>query len=454
MRGIRMSHPDLRIVAERIIHEALRAARPEAAVERALAEIVRAHGLTTGSGRLFVVAVGKASMGMAGAALSVLGPRVHGGIVVQPSGYERRTALDPRIIVLESSHPTPDERGIDAARRVQALIAGMAEEDTCLFLLSGGGSSLLPLPLPPVTLEEKRLTTTLLLSSGADIREINTVRKHLSAIKGGRLALPCRGTIHTLAISDVAGDDPGSIASGPTVADTTTFADASGVLARYGILDSVPRSVRRLLDEGISGAAIETPKSLPARHTFSLIASNRIAVEAAAGEAGQSGFPPLVLTTFLTGEAREAGRLLAGVAREVRTNGRPATAPLCLLLGGETTVTIRGSGRGGRNQELALGAAAELEGVPGMEGILLASFATDGKEGNTTAAGAFADAGTVMRGRQNGMDPRLSLSNNDSNMFLAAAGDLIITGPTGTNVNDVAFLLIAPVAERTARPGS
>ncbi len=435
-----MSSANRRIVAERIIHEALRAARPESAVEKALAQ-----GLATGKGRLLLVAVGKASAGMARAALKVLGDRVDSGIVVQPHGYGNafEQGTPSRILVLESSHPTPDQNGIDAARHVQSIIADMEVDDTCLFLLSGGGSSLLPLPLPSITLEEKCRTTSLLLASGADIREINTVRKHLSAIKGGRLALSCRGTILTWAISDVVGDDPGSIASGPTAADSTTYADARNVLERYGILDAVPPSVRRLLDDGVSGRAEDTPKSLPPRHAYSLIASNRIAVEAAAVEAAGSGFPPLVLTTFLTGEAREAGRLLSGVVREVKTNGRPGAAPLCLLLGGETTVTVRGSGRGGRNQELALAAAVELAGV---EGFLLAAFATDGKEGNTDAAGAFADAGTLMRGRQKGLDPRSSLADNDSNAFLSAAGDLIMTGPTGTNVNDVAIVLIAPRA--------
>lgn len=406
------------------------------------------------AGRLFLVAVGKASAGMAGAALRILGNRVTEGIVVQPRGYERafdgaramgaisREILS-RILVLESSHPVPDQGGLDAARRVDALIAGMEESDTCLFLLSGGGSSLLPLPLDPVTLEEKSRTTELLLRSGADIREINTVRKHLSATKGGRLALKCKGTILTYAISDVVGDDPGSIASGPTVPDPTTYADARDVLARYGILGAAPASVRRLLDEGARGALAETPKSLPPRHGYSLIASNRIAVDAAAAEAARAGFPPLVLSTFLTGEAREAGRFLSGVVREVKARGRPGAAPLCLLMGGETTVTIKGSGHGGRNQELALAAAVELAGV---DGFLVGAFATDGKEGNTNAAGAFADGGTVMRGRNKGLDPRASLSDNDSGTFLAAAEDLVTTGPTGTNVNDIAVALIEPDA--------
>jgi glycerate-2-kinase len=444
-----MSTSSLRTAAERIISAALRAADPESAVEKAISK-----GFPPVAGRLFLVAVGKASAGMAGAALRILGNRVTEGIVVQPRGYERafdgaramgaisREILS-RILVLESSHPVPDQGGLDAARRVDALIAGMEESDTCLFLLSGGGSSLLPLPLDPVTLEEKSRTTELLLRSGADIREINTVRKHLSATKGGRLALKCKGTILTYAISDVVGDDPGSIASGPTVPDPTTYADARDVLARYGILGAAPASVRRLLDEGARGALAETPKSLPPRHGYSLIASNRIAVDAAAAEAARAGFPPLVLSTFLTGEAREAGRFLSGVVREVKARGRPGAAPLCLLMGGETTVTIKGSGHGGRNQELALAAAVELAGV---DGFLVGAFATDGKEGNTNAAGAFADGGTVMRGRNKGLDPRASLSDNDSGTFLAAAEDLVTTGPTGTNVNDIAVALIEPDA--------
>jgi glycerate-2-kinase len=315
----------------------------------------------------------------------------------------------------------------------------MDGRDVLLLLLSGGGSSLLPLPYPPLSLHDKVESTSLLLGSGASIQEINTVRKHLSAIKGGRLAARTRGTIVTLAISDVVGDQLASISSGPAVPDPTTFADAAKVLARYRLFERVPAPVRALIEDGLAGRIPDTPKVLPARFAADVIASRRIAVEAAANEARRLGIPGIVLTTFLEGEAREAGRLMASVAREVRLQGRPAPPPVCILAAGETTVTVKGRGKGGRNQEIALAAAADLNGVTG---VLLTSFATDGRDGNTDAAGAYASGETVSAGRRKGLDPRACLDANDAHSFLSAAGDLIVTGPTGTNVNDLTFVLV------------
>ena len=319
-----------------------------------------------------------------------------------------------------------------------ALVDGLGEDDLLLFLLSGGGSSLLPLPADPVTLADKAAVTSLLLASGADITEINTVRKHLSAVKGGRLAARCRGAIETLAVSDVVGDRLDFIASGPTVPDPTTFADALGVLGRYGLADRVPAAVRARLEDGAAGRVPETPKELPARHRAGVIASNRIALEAAAGEARRLGFEPRIVSTSLTGEAREAGAAIAAAAKEALRKARSGGGPACLLWGGETTVTLRGSGRGGRNQEIALSAALE---IAGLDDVLVASFATDGKEGNTDAAGAFASGATVAGGRA-GLDARAALAANDSYAFFAAAGGLIVTGPTGTNVNDLSIALV------------
>jgi glycerate-2-kinase len=441
----------LRGVARRIVEAALAAADPAAAVRRSLAATPR--GFTACAvehplpGRLLVVAVGKAAPSMAGGALAVLGDRVSEGIVVVPHGYpssiggEQRAngSRGPRIEVVFSSHPVPDSHGLAAARRVVELFEGMSESDTCLFLLSGGSSSLLPLPSAPVSLGDKVEATRLLLESGADIREINTVRKHLSDIKGGRLAARARGRVVSLLISDVVGDPAQFIGSGPTVPDSTTFTDARDVLARYSLIDRVPSSVVLRIGEGVAGRVPETPKSLPGRHAVCLVASNRLAVESAMREASALGFAPLLLTASLTGEAREAGRLLACIAREARQTGRPAAPPACIVAGGETTVTIRGKGKGGRNQEIALAAAIELAGETG---ILLASFATDGKEGNTDAAGAFASGETVAAGRCSGLDPQACLAANDSNAFLSAAGELLVTGPTGTNVNDLTFALV------------
>jgi glycerate-2-kinase len=336
----------------------------------------------------------------------------------------------------------PDEHGLAAARRVMDAVSALAPEDLCILLLSGGGSALLPLPFPPLSLSDKKAVTSLLLASGADIGEMNVVRKHLSAIKGGRLAEAARCTILTLAISDVVGDSLASIASGPTVPDPSSYAEAREVLERYGLRWAVPASVRGLIADGEAGRAPETPKTLPARHRAAVIASNRTALKAAMAEAAACGYPPILLTGSLTGEAREAGRLLAAAALEARAGAGEAAArpPVCIIAGGETTVTLKGGGSGGRNQEIALSAAIQLEGVPG---ILVTSFATDGKEGNTDAAGATASGETVPAGRRTGLDPRACLERNDSHAFLSAAGELIVTGPTYTNVNDISFVLVS-----------
>jgi glycerate-2-kinase len=361
--------------------------------------------------------------------------------VVIPRGHScRLSSAGAGFEIHESGHPVPDDSGVAAASRVMALVEAMRSDDLLLFLLSGGGSSLMPLPAHPVSLADKATVTSLLLASGADITEINTVRKHLSAIKGGRLAVRCRGSIETLAISDVVGDQLAFIASGPTVADPTTFADALSVFVRHRLLDRVPPTVRSMIEDGAAGRLPDTPKTLPDRHRAGVIASNRIAVDAAADEARRRGFAPRVLTTSLTGEAREAGTRIAAAAREARLHGRGDGPPACLIWGGETTVTIRGSGKGGRNQEIALAAAVGLEG---FDGVLVASFATDGKEGNTDAAGAFASGATIAAGARSGLDARAALAANDSHAFLTAAGELIVTGPTGTNVNDISLALIA-----------
>ena len=434
---------DMKEVARAIQRAALAAADPAAAVRAALR--VTATGFAA-CGReyplarpLLLLSVGKASRAMAGAALDALGGRVAQAIVVAPHGYPGGAESRKEMTVLEAGHPLPDEQGLSAARLIAARTAALQDGELCLLLLSGGGSSLLALPHPPLSLADKIETTSLLLRCGADIQEINTVRKHLSAIKGGRLAAGCAGTIVTLAISDVVGDALSFIASGPTVADPTTFADALGVLARYGLTSSVPAAVRHHLERGLAGAVEETPKTLPERFCSAVIASSRASVDAAAAEARLHGYAPRVLTTTLRGEAREAGRMMAEEALKVRNRGLPLPAPACLLAAGETTVTVAGTGKGGRNQEIALSAALALSGEPG---ILLASFATDGKEGNTEAAGGFASGETAQAGTRAGLDPRACLAANDSYRFLEAAGDLIVTGPTGTNVNDVTCVLV------------
>jgi glycerate 2-kinase len=433
----------LRKISSIIIDAVLHAADSRIAVERSLGfeggSLIANKEVFPLTGALVLVAAGKASAPMAAAALEAAGGLISRGIIVTPQGYSR--SFPPRAFeVISASHPVPDTNAVRAGRHTLELVSSLEERDMCLVLLSGGSSSLLSLPLAPVSLEDLQKTTTLLLNSGADIHKINTVRKHLNGIAGGRLAEAARCRLVTLAISDVVGNALTSIGSGPTVPDPSTFADALNVIEEFELKKKVPSSVMTLLRNGNAGRERETPKSLPERHVTHIIASNESAVEAATREAAACGFTPWILSSALSGEARYAGRNLAFEAIRSRTKGVPIPPPACIIAGGETTVTVRGPGRGGRNQELALSAAIELEG---REGILLCSFATDGIDGNTEAAGAYADGRTVKTGRADGLDPERHLSENDSNRFLSVAGDLIVTGPTQTNVNDVSFALVA-----------
>lgn len=436
---------DLRSHARQILAAALRAADAEASVRRAL----RRDGddLVVGDLRLalreflrvWLVGFGKASAQMARAAEEVLGERVDGGLVVTKVGHAVSLR---RVEVVEASHPLPGPEGEQAGRRMLELLHGAGERDLVVCLVSGGGSALVPVPAEGLTLQDKVTVTDLLLRSGANIREVNAVRKHLSAVKGGwlaRAAYPAR--VVGLVVSDVIGNQLDAIASGPFSPDPTTYADALAVLRRYGLVDRVPAAVRERLERGAAGELPETPKpGDPAfqRVTLWVVASVVEAVEGAREVAEQLGYRVLVLTTSLEGEAREVGRVVAAVAREEAARSRPVATPACLLLGGETTVTVRGQGRGGRNQELALAAACALDGV---EGVLVVSFATDGTDGPTDAAGAFADGRTVARGRELGLQAERYLEANDSYTFFDALGDLVRTGPTGTNVNDVVVVL-------------
>ncbi len=424
----------LKNASDRIRAACLKAADPGDSVRRALEDLC--PRLETG-GRLIMAAAGKASRQMAEAALERLGTAVADVLIVAPHGYDLgRLESRPGARVIASRHPVPDRDSVRAAQAMRGLFNAMEDRDVCLFLLSGGGSSLLCLPQPPLTLEDKIRTTDLLLKSGADIRRINAVRKHLSGIKGGRLVEGTRGTVLSLIVSDVVGDDASFVASGPSLADPSTFADAEAALRGSGIRDLVPIAVRDHIEKGIAGIIPETPKAIPARHEARVICSNSAALAAASREAQALGFQTLLIAEPVCGEAREAGRMLAQRAREAaaRTAG-----PLCIIAGGETTVTVRGKGRGGRNQEAALSAAVVLDGV---EGVLFSSFATDGIDGVTEAAGACASGATAGRLRELGMDPEDFLSRNDSNAALMEAGELIITGPTHTNVNDVCIVLI------------
>jgi len=309
-------------------------------------------------------------------------------------------------------------------------------------LLSGGGSALLPLPRDGLSLGDMAETTAILLRSGATIIEMNTVRRHLSAIAGGQLARAAAPAwVATLAISDVVGSPPDAIASGPTVPDPSTYADALAVLDRYGVTARVPAAARHVLEQGRDGVIPETPKpgeAADGEAAVTIVADNLTAARAAADAARAAGFHTQLLTTYLEGEARQAGLVLAGIARQIAATGDPVPRPACVVCGGETTVTVTGDGRGGRNQELPLAAAASLDGLPA---VLLVGFATDGRDGPTDAAGAAVDGSTFARARRAGFDPVRSLRNNDAYPLLDAIGDLIRTGPTGTNVADLALIL-------------
>ncbi|MFZ5928898.1 MAG: glycerate kinase type-2 family protein [Acidobacteriota bacterium] len=401
--------------------------------------------------RIFVVGAGKASAAMAQAAEQALGRRIHGGWINTKDGH---LAPLKRITLHEASHPVPDARGVEGARRIAEIAAQAQEGDLLLCLISGGGSALLPLPLEPLTLEEKQETTRLLLACGATIHEINAVRKHLSAIKGGKLArLAHPAHVLALLLSDVVGDPLDVIGSGPAAPDTSTFATAWAVIEKYGLQEKIPARARRLLEEGLAGRMAETPKPgdpcfLRTRNV--IVGSNRLAVDAAARRARELGYRPLVLSTTIEGETRDIAGMHAAIAREIVTTGRPARPPVCVISGGETTVTLRGQGLGGRNQEFALAAAIVLEGLPG---VLAFSAGTDGTDGPTDAAGAMADGTTLARAAQLGLDARRALAQNDSYHFFEPLGDLVMTGPTGTNVMDVRLMLVrAPQGRR--RSGS
>jgi hydroxypyruvate reductase len=391
-------------------------------------------------GRLVLVAAGKAASAMARAAEEILGPAISDAMAVDVSD---RIPL-ARTRRLLAGHPVPDEAGRRAADEVETLARGLGGGDILLLLLSGGASALLPAPASGLTLDDKARTTSALLRAGASIGELNAVRKHLSRLKGGglaRTAAPAR--IACLALSDVVGDDPSTIASGPVVADPTTYGTALEVLDRKGVRELVPAAVRRHLEAGANGERPETPKPgdpLFRRVAFDVVGSNRLSVAAAAEEARRQGLRPLVLTTRLEGEAREVARTLLAILRECVEAGRPAARPVCLLAGGETTVTVTGPGRGGRNQEMVVAAAELLAAFPVP--AVVASVATDGIDGNSDAAGGVADERTLARAQALGLaPPSIFLAENDSRSFLGPLGDLIVTGPTGTNVMDLTALL-------------
>lgn len=386
-------------------------------------------------GRTVAVGAGKASAAMARAVEADWDGPIS-GLVVTRDGYG---VACERIEIVEASHPVPDARGREAAARILALAHGLGPDDLLLALISGGASALLALPASGLTLADKQAVNKALLRCGAAISEMNCVRKHLSAIKGGRLAAaaaPAR--VATLLVSDVPGDDPAIIGSGPTVPDPTTFADARAVIAKYGI--EVPPAVRARLERGDD----ETPKPGDPRlagATATLVARPIASLEAAAQIARAAGVAPLILGDAIEGEAREVAQVHAGIAASVRRHGHPVRVPAVLLSGGETTVTVRGQGRGGRNAEFLLALAVALGGAPGVFGV---AGDTDGIDGSETNAGALIAPDTLARAGRLGIDAKAKLADNDGFGFFAALGDLLVTGPTLTNVNDFRAVLVLP----------
>jgi glycerate 2-kinase len=395
--------------------------------------------------RVWVFGGGKAATAMAAALYAILSDRLAGGLLVTKYGH-----VDPRldagpVQIVEAGHPLPDDAGVDGTRRMAGLLTTVTGRDLVLAVISGGGSALLTLPADGLALADLQGTTDLLLRCGATIVELNTVRKHLSQIKGGGLArLAGQAPVVSLILSDVVGDPLDVIASGPTVPDPTTFADAWAVLEKYDLVGRVPAVVRERLQAGLRGDLPDTPKpgaALFGRVHNLIVGSNRQAAEGAVEAAQAQGCNALLLSTFVQGEAREVAQVAAALAKELVGYDRPVPRPACLVWGGETTVTVRGQGWGGRNQELALAAALALEGLPN---VLLVALGTDGTDGPTDAAGAVATGETVARARALGLDPSTHLADNDAYPFFDALDDLIRTGPTGTNVNDLLFIFAFP----------
>lgn len=418
--------PAPRALLQAMFHAAIEAAQPSHCIPPHLPPAPR--------GRLIVIGAGKASAAMA-QAVERHWPGPLSGLVVTPYGYAVPCV---RIEIVEASHPVPDSAGMQAARRMLDLVDNLQADDTVLCLISGGGSSLLALPLDGITLADKQALNRALLASGATIGEMNCVRRHLSAIKGGRLAAACHpAQVVTLAISDVPGDKLGDIASGPTVGDATTCEDALAIVRRYGM--DLPDSIRKTLESG-RGESVKPDDPRLARTRTTLVATPQMALEAAAAVARAAGVTPYILGDSLEGEARDVGKVMAGIALQTAMRGQPFPGPCVLLSGGETTVTVRGNGRGGRNVEFLLALGIALDG---HEGIHALACDTDGVDGQEDIAGAYLAPDTLRRAWAQGIKPRDSLDNNDGHGFFQALGDSVVTGPTLTNVNDFRAILIS-----------
>jgi glycerate 2-kinase len=429
-----------------IFHSALEAVDPIGAIHR---HVSMDNGSLVVSGtrlelddydRIWVVGAGKGAAPMAQAIEELLGERIFEGAIVVKDGHGLPLK---RVRIHEAGHPVPDQRGVQGGEDILSLVKRAKERDLVISVLSGGGSALLVVPAQGVSLKDKQEVTRLLLACGATIHEINAVRKHLSRIKGGGLARSAHpARMVSLILSDVIGDDLDVIASGPVVPDPSTFHQAEAVLERHGIWEEVPKSVKEHIESGVNGEIAETAK--PGDMSFrnditALVGTNLQALEAARKKAEFLGYRPVILSAMVEGEAREVAKMHAGIAKEIIATGHPISPPACILFGGETTVTLQGKGMGGRNMEFALASALALEGG---KHVVVLSGGTDGTDGPTDAAGAIINGETVGRARSKGLDPLDHLRRNDAYPLFQSLGDLVITGPTRTNVMDVCIMLV------------
>ncbi len=432
--------------AQAIFENGLQAVSPSDCVKR----VVSLEGLNlnisgknydlNGITRIIVIGAGKATPAMALALEEILGEKITDGLITTKYGHKLPLS---NIETVECGHPVPDENGVNATLRLLQKISKLSSDTLIICLFSGGGSSLLPSPAEGITLEDKQETTKLLLETGCTIDEINTIRKHISKSKGGLIAKAAHpAKIVSLILSDVIGDKLDTIASGPTYPDNTTFRDCLGIIELYNLENKLPKRVHRLIRQRLSDKKYETPDNKS--HWFDnvynvVIGNSKLALDAAAKKATELGYNTLFLTSCLQGEAKDAGIILASIARQINLTGQPIAAPACLLSGGETTVTLKGSGIGGRNQELALSAAMHIEDC---KNTVILSCGTDGNDGPTDATGAIVDAETVARGKSLRHSAEKFLLNNDSYSFLSHLDQLVQTGPTGTNVMDIQIVLV------------
>jgi glycerate 2-kinase len=435
-----------RELAIKSLESALKAADPRQIIKSRLLlrdSVLRVDEYSFDLGKfksVYVVGGGKASGSMAEALEKVLGRRITAGFVNVLHGETNKTSI---IKLHGANHPVPDEAGVEGTRKMLDLVEAATADDLVICLISGGGSSMMPLPRGGISLSDKREITDLLLKSGATITEINTVRKHISDFKGGWLAKKAYpATVLNLILSDVMGDPLDFIASGPTVPDSTTFHDAVSVLRKYDLWARGPPSVTKVLLDGEKGLIPETPKASDEafkRVHNVVVGNNRLASQTACTELKSAGLNTLLLTSMMEGEARHVGTVLSSIAREVSISDNPVHKPGAVVAGGETTVTVTGKGKGGRNQEVALAAAMKLGN---LDGVAVASLTTDGVDGPTDAAGAIVDGKTLAKAKRMGLSPEKFLAANDSYNFFSKISDLIFTGPTGTNVNDISLIVI------------